>query len=223
MSTTTASKRLTRLRDLYFSESKPKDITPVDVALLTYLILRETEDHFITDSQETLGERLGCDRRTIARSLDRLEKLGWVTVEEKHDWNPKTHRKTRAQFAPSGLSVNLDRLPTTAERAGRNKPSEEAKDLAAQHTGILARLGGGTRYKRSPRLWERHQQHAAQRLIDELGADAAFEAVNFALGHPAHKKAVLTSLYALRKRAQQVREDMEAAEAEKSVPASAKA
>jgi DNA-binding MarR family transcriptional regulator len=78
-----------RLRSLYFAESKPKKLTPTDLALLTYLLLRETEDHFIYDSQETLGARLGCDRRTVSASIKRLKKLGWVTVEQKWDWNPK--------------------------------------------------------------------------------------------------------------------------------------
>ena len=202
-----------RLRDLYFSERKPKDLTPTDMALLTYLLLRESEDHFIFDSQETIGARLGCDRRTVAKSIERLETLGWPTVNEQWEWNPKKRRKTRAMYAPSGLSVNLDRLPASGDRATRNKPSDDAKDLAAQHGAILVQNGVGSRYKRSPRRFTTHQEQAAQRLIDECGSspEAAAETFNFALNHPAHKKAALTSLYAVRRRLGRIREDMESA------------
>jgi len=203
-----------RLHNLYFSESKPKKLKPVDVALLTYLILRQAEDHFIFDSQETLGKRLGCERETVARSIDRLKRLGWIEVEQRWEFNAKTHRKTRTMYAPLGLSINLEKLPTTADRPTRIEPSEDAKDMAKQHTGILARNGMGSRYKRSPKRFERHQQHAAQRLIDEVGGyDAAVEVFNFALEHPAHRKAALTSLYHIRRRVKQIAADMEEAAA----------
>lgn len=191
---------LTRLRDLYFCESKPEDLTPVDVALLTYLLLRETEDHFITDGQETLAARLGCERGAIKRSIERLLALGWITVQSQHGWNPKTHRKTRTMYAPNGLSVNLEKLPTNAERAARSAPSPEACDLAAEHTGVLLQ-NGNAKYKKLPRYWERHQRHAAQRLIDQAGSyEMAAALVNFALGHPAHTKATLKSLSAVRQK-----------------------
>lgn len=197
---TTAEKRLTRLRDLYFSESKPEDITPTDVALLTYLILRETEDHFITDSQETLAARLGCERGAIKRSLDRLKTLGWITVKEQHEWNPKAHRKTRSMYAPSGLSINMNRLPTAEDRAKRSALSEEARHLAAQHTAIVIQNSNG-KYKRLPKNWERHQTAAAQGLIDRVASyDVALYLVNFALKHPSHKKAAVRSLAAIRQR-----------------------
>jgi hypothetical protein len=49
---------ITLLQSLYSSESKPPELRPVDVALLTYLVLRQTEDHFVYDSQLTLANRL---------------------------------------------------------------------------------------------------------------------------------------------------------------------
>ena len=64
------------LQNLYFSESKPAELRPIDLALLTYLVLRQTEDHFIFDSQLTLADRLGCKRDAIADSVKRLEGLG---------------------------------------------------------------------------------------------------------------------------------------------------
>lgn len=204
--TTTSARMIARLQDLYFSESKPEDLTPIDVALLTYLILRQADDHFVYDSQETLGARLGCDRRTVARSIERLAKLKWLTVEQAWDFNEKNRRKTRAMYAPSGLSVNLDELPT--DRARRSAPSEDAKNLAGQHTAVLVQSGVGNRYKRTPRRFERHQEHAAQRLIDEVGYDAIVDILNFALESREHQKAALTSLYAIRQRLKRIRADM---------------
>jgi hypothetical protein len=109
-------------------------------------------------------------------------------------------------YAPSGLSINLDKLPTSVNRTTRTAPSEDAKDLAQQHTTILVQNGKGSRYKRSPKRWERHQQMAAQRLIDEVGGDydAAIEVLNFALTHPTHKKAALKSLYEVRRRRERI-------------------
>jgi DNA-binding MarR family transcriptional regulator len=207
-----------RLHNLYFSENKPKKITPTDVALVTYLLLRQSEDHFIRDTQETLGARLGCDRRTIARSIKRLKELGWLIVEQPWEFNPTNHRKTRTMYAPLGLSVNLDKLPI--DRARRSAPGEEAKDLAMKHSGVLLRRGVGNRYKRSPKRWKSHQEAAAQRLIDETGSKiAAVNVVNFALKHPDHKKAAHTSLYHIRRRLGRIQADMEAAAASKAAAA----
>lgn len=198
-----------RLRDLYGSENKPADLTPSDVALLTYLLLKESEDHFVYDSQETIAARLGCERGAVARSIDRLEKLGWVTVRKQWDWTPETRRKTRGIFGSSGLSLNLDKLPTRTDRAKRNAPGDEAKRLAAEYTGKVV-ANGGTSYKRFPKRWKAHQEWSAQWLIDKAGSpEMAWALVSFALDHAAHQKAVLRTLYELRRRFTRVWADYE--------------
>lgn len=197
MSTSTITDRL---RNLYFSESKPEELQPIDVALLTYLLLRETEDHFITDSQETLAARLGCERGAIRRSLDRLEKLRWVTVKKSFDWNDKTRRKTRGIFGSSGLSVNLEKLPKLADRATRNEPSPDAIDLADGYTAWVV-SNVPSRYKSLPKRWHAQQRYAAQRLIENAGSvETAEVLVNFALNHPAHQAAARASLSAIRRK-----------------------
>lgn len=214
MSTTkiTTEKTLTRLRDLFYSETKPKELTPLDLSLLTYLILRQSEDHFIRDSQDTLAARLGCTRNTVAASIKRLESLKWITVQRPTDWNEKTHRSSRAIYQTLGLSVNLDKLPVTGDRAKRSAISEDAIDLAAQHTLIVISSRGQSKHSRSPVRFNRFQQNAAQRLIDELGSyDAAAEVVNFAAyDSTGHRKAASTSLYAIRQRLPSILQDMAA-------------
>ena len=73
-------------------------------------ILRQTEDHFISDSQLTLANRLGCERKAIAESIKRLNDLGWIVSKAQWQWSEKTKRKTRSIGKTVGLSVNLDKL-----------------------------------------------------------------------------------------------------------------
>jgi len=208
----TTDKTLTRLHDLYFSENKPKKLKPIDLALLTYLVLRQSDDHFIRDSQDTLAARLGCTRNTIGTSIKRLQSLKWISVQRPTDWNEKTRRSTKSIYRPLGLSVNLDKLPLSADRAGRSAISEDARDLAAQHSLIVMKFKGQSKYNRAPKNFDRFQENAAQRLIDELGSyDDAADVVNFAVNDsPQHHKAGITSLYAIRQRLGTIRADMAA-------------
>jgi hypothetical protein len=64
---------ITMLQNLFFSETKPAELKPVDLSLLTYLILRRAEDHYIHDSQLTLANRLGCERQAIRDGIGRLD------------------------------------------------------------------------------------------------------------------------------------------------------
>lgn len=186
-----------RLMGIYFSENKPEELKPVDLALLTYLLLRQTEDHYIYDSQATLAERLGCERKTVKRSINNLEKLGWITVKRTYDWNEKTHRKTRAIYASLGLCANPEKLPKRSKADKHSAPSEEAIDLAEQHTNIHQkyRLGGNyTGNRNLPKRWKKHQEYAAQKLIDEIGSDDLIAFVNFAIDHHQAAKHPLSDL-----------------------------
>ncbi len=108
----------------------------MDIALLTYLIVRQTEDHYINDSQLTLANRLGCERKTIADSIKRLDGLGWIVSKKPWQWSEKTQRKTRSIGKTVGLSVNLDKLPQAQDRAKHSLPGPDAVKLAAKHTAI---------------------------------------------------------------------------------------
>lgn len=189
---------ITVLQNLFFSEGKPAELRPVDVALLTYLILRQTEDHYIFDSQLTLANRLGCERKTIGDSIKRLAALEWILIKNPFQWSDKTKRKTRFAGATIGLSVNLAKLPQLDDRVKHSQPSAEAKLLAAQHTAMLIKAGLG---KRRPKTFDRQQEHAAQRIIDQVGGEReAIEILNFALSDVRFQKAADKSLYELRSR-----------------------
>lgn len=186
MATSKPASIAARLMDLYFTENKPAGLKPVDLTLLSYLILRQTEDHYIYDSQETLAARLGCERKTVKRSIENLEKLGWITVKRKWDWNEKTHRKTRAIYAPLGLCLNPEKLPKRSKTDKRSAPSEDAIDLAAQHSDInlryrLSPYNQGNR--KQPKRWKAHQAYAAQKLIDAVGSERIEDFLNFAIDY----------------------------------------
>ncbi len=194
---------ITTLQNLFFSESKPAELRPVDIALLTYLILRQTEDHYIFDSQLTLANRLGCERRAIADSIKRLANLEWIVTKNPWQYSDKTKRKTRFAGATIGLSVNPAKLPQMDDRTKHALPSAEAKSLASQHTAMLIQAGLG---KRRPKNFDRQQEHAAQRIIDDLGGDKeAIEILNFALTDVRFQKAASKSLYELRSRMPTIR------------------
>ena len=199
---------ITTLHDLYFSENKPADLKPIDLALLTYLVLRQTEDHFIHDSQLTLANRLGCKSDAVADSIKRLKDLGWITTKEQWQWNEKTKNKTRVIGGTVGLAVNVDKLPQSGDRARHARPSKDAIWFAAQHTGILLKSGVS---KRRDKNFDKQQQHAAQRLIEEMGSlGEAADLFNFALSDARFKKVALKSLYEVRSRLSTIRPAFEA-------------
>lgn len=211
----TSTATLTILRNLYFSENKPKELRPIDVALLTYLVLRQTEDHFISDSQLTLAARLGCERRAIADSVKRLQDLELIATKKPYSWSERTKRRTRVIGSTTGLSINLDKFPTSADRARHSAPSPDAVNLANRHTALLIKCGFS---KRSHKNFDRQQEHAAQRLIDELGGlDPARALVNFALADKRFKKAAQKSLYEVRTRLPKIRAARDAEQVAKSV------
>jgi len=198
-----AEKTLTTLHNLYFSESKPEELQPLDLALTTYLVLRQTDDHFIYDSQDTLAERLGCERKAVARSIDRLVQAGWITTKQPLHFNEKTKRTTRALARTVGLAVDPDRLPQYEDRATRPSViSDNAKHLAAQHTAGLIEMGKS----RHPKNFAAMQERAAQRLFDELGDYNTVAAIfNFAAEDPRFVSATQTSLYEVRRRLSAIR------------------
>jgi hypothetical protein len=188
---------ITTLHNLFFSENKAAELKPVDIALLTYLVLRQTEDHYIRDSQLTLANRLACSRDAIADSISRLEAIKWITVERPWQFSAKTKRKTRVIGRTVGLAINSDKLPSADDRATRSKPSQNAVHMASQHTALLVKRG---LFRKQFKNFDRFQENAAQWLIDYLGTDIAFEILNFAMGDKRFQKAAFTSLYKIRSR-----------------------
>jgi hypothetical protein len=125
-----AAQIVARLQNLLFSENKPEQLRPLDIALVTYLILRQTEDHYINDSQLTLANRLACERKAIADSIKRLDGFGWIVSKAPWQWNKNTKQKTRSIGKTVALSVNLAKLPQAKDRATHSRPSADAVRMA---------------------------------------------------------------------------------------------
>lgn len=193
---------LTILHNLYFSENKPETLQPLDLALATYLLLRQTEDHFIWDSQDTLATRLGCDRGTIKRAIDRLVAAGWVLTKAQTRFSEKTKRTTRAMGKTVGLAINLDGLPDYDDRATRPAVSEDAKELARRHTAFLDH---GRKPRRRHKGFGAMQGRAAQRLLDDWGdLETVRKIFNWAKDDPRFEKAAHRSLYEFRRRSKAI-------------------
>lgn len=198
------------LQNLFFSENKPAELRPLDLALLTYLILRQTEDHSIFDSKLTLANRLGCERKAIADSIKRLNRLGWIVSRAPLQWSPNTKRRTRSIGKTVALSLNLAKLPKSADKAKHSQPSPEAVTLAGKHTAHLIK---SSLRKKQHKHFDRQQEHAAQRLIERMGGyEEARSLVNFALQDERFQNAARKSLYELRTRLSTLKRAYDAAQ-----------
>ena len=182
------------LQNLYFSENKPTELRPLDLVLLTYLLLQQNEDV----SQGTLAAHLGCEHKAIGRSIRRLCAVGWVVSKE------------RGIGRACGLSVNLETLPQKKERTKHSQPSPLAVEYSQWYTGLLIKNGLGPKIR--SKTFDRQQEYAAQRLIDELGVDKFANVVAFALDDPRHRKAACNSLYRVRTKLSVIECDYDAAQ-----------
>lgn len=190
---------LSALRNLLFSDDRPKWFKTVDGLLLSYLILRMADDHEIFDSQHTLAMRFGCDKRTISASIERLKNHGWISSR-------------RRRYASSALSVNLDALPQSTPRL---PPSEEAKELAKQVVEALKTVRPKRRYTQA--AVDREVINAA-RIIESCGGNVeeAFEVVNFGLTSDKWRKRALGGLYFVNMNCSKIRADYLSQEGQKS-------
>jgi hypothetical protein len=167
------------LKKLFFSDDKPSTIAPVDMGVLAYLILRRSVDHEVYDSYLTIAERLGTDRKTVARSLERLDKLGWAS------FGGRGIGRTKA------LTVNAEKLP--AAQAVRAKVTQAAKTLTWRYMEGLKKTGRS----RFPKNWHTRQFPSAQRILTNCGGDIELAArlISHGLSNPKYKNRTGTSLY----------------------------
>lgn len=169
-------------RKLFFSEDKPKALKPIDLSILAYLILRRSEDHEIFDSFLTIAERVCSDRQTVARSLQRLEKLKWITVGG------------RGRGRTKGISINVQELP--AAQPLRAKITQAAKVLAFRYEKGLQKHFSRHKF---PKNWFIRQVPSAQRILTKCGGDLTLAAkmVSHAMSTAPYKGRAARSLYHL--------------------------
>lgn len=79
-----------------------------------------------------LAERLGTDRTTMTRTLDRMEGLGWLAVEETEDARLRRHRVT-----DKGRDVFR-----TAWKGWRRAETAIAKSMGGERLALLWELLG---------------------------------------------------------------------------------
>lgn len=168
------------LQRLLFSEEKPASLTPVDIAILTYLVLRRSLDHEIIDSEGTLALRLGCERKTIGESIARLKKIEWI--EAAH----------RGVGRSKGLSLRLDKFP--AAQPVRAVITQDAKKLALLYYKALKQNDPKRRFTKN---WLPRQCPSAQRILTLSGGDLALARarLSFAVNHPKFRLRAQLSLY----------------------------
>lgn len=139
------------LRRLDNPTNRHSELFPIDNYVMSYLVRRRAIDHEIYDSEQTIARALGYkDRETIAASLVRLEKVGWITVRHRGNWNTLA------------IQINFDRLPACA--SVRDKISKEAGLLALWYKGKLERNG----IRKFHKNWLKRSEPSAQNILTRL-------------------------------------------------------
>jgi hypothetical protein len=168
------------LLNLFCDENKPQEITPLDLAMVGYLISRKAFDHEIFDSQSTLALRLSADYKAVKRSLERLDELGWITY------------RGRGNGLPKAISLNIDKLP--AAQPIRDKITPDASRLVDYYL-VLKRSSVNNKTPtiqngklieaklKLPRNWSQRQLPSAQRLLTRYGDYEKAAQVVYALFH----------------------------------------
>jgi hypothetical protein len=167
------------LQRLLFSESKPSRLTPTDIAVMTYLILRRAVDHSIHDSHDTIAKRVCVERKAVMDSLARLESVRWITVE------------SRGLGRTKSISINIEGLP--AAEPVRSAITPEAKALVRDYYSELKKMGR----KQFHKNWFHRQYPSGQRILTMCGGDlqVAHHLMIWALKSPRFKERSKQSTY----------------------------
>lgn len=167
------------LQRMFFSETKPKILLPVDLAVATYLVLRRCVDHAIHDSHQTIAERVCVERKTIPESLDRLRRAGWITIG------------SRGIGRSKAITINFEKFP--AAQPIRDRLTPEAKYLVKKYVEALQQTGR----RKFPKQWAARQLPSAQRILNKCGGDVnlAYRMMGFAFTYPDLRKRARTSVY----------------------------
>ena len=105
-------------------DSKPEEVTPIDLALIARLLLQKADERSAYPSLGTLALELGCGESAISESVKRLKRIGWLQVES----GSGRHR-------PNRYFVLLGALPVPAPLKTPTV-TEDAKSLAKTYLGL---------------------------------------------------------------------------------------
>jgi len=159
------------LRTFLSAEDKPSEVLPIDLLLVTRLLLQGSDEQATYLSQATLATQLKCGDDAIAQSQKRLEKLGWLSVSRR-----------KHQGRTNRCVVLDEKLPA----ADLRKPvvSPEAKQIAVSYYRWLR-----TRHKKPTKGFLQTAPHTIQGLIKRTGGDAkrVYAVIYFAMTNPERK------------------------------------
>lgn len=167
------------LQRMLFSETKPSKVRPIDLSVMTYLLMRRCADHSIFDSHQTIAERVCAERKAVRESLARLDDVGWISLGG------------RGKGRSKAVCVDLEAFP--AAQPIRDKITEEAKALVREYVSELQKAGR----RKFPKQWTTRQYPSAQRILTKCGGDVnlAYRMMGFAFMHPDFRKRARMSVY----------------------------
>jgi hypothetical protein len=167
----------------FLQADKPKDIGPVEVALVTLLFAFKAIDHPVSFSHQTLALMLGCHVHTAKRAEQKLRDIGWISVTSRRGLSKLT-------------SLNLDKLPTTNRKAVRT-PSEDAITMRKAYLNKLFYLKIKL-HKKQIQTLDWNSEKILQRCNGDM--NLMVDMLRHAFDTAEHAKAARSGLYQLWKR-----------------------
>lgn len=181
------------IRHLVCADTKPKDISPVDMLQVIRMLVQRGDEAPLYMSQTTLAEQLGVSVETIQTSQKRLRKHGWLVI-----------RKGGSKGRTNLYSVDLDALPVAGLK--RTVITAEALALAQKYAETVIAQGGWktkkprTRPRKKPlkikqariQMWAFVLTTLVKRSKTGNNWDGLAAILGFAFGHPKFRNLALS-------------------------------
>jgi hypothetical protein len=166
------------LRRLVSSEELPKDCKPIDLLLVTRLLLQKADEKDVTVSRGTFALNLGCSERTIYDSQQRLLEFGWITL-----------KKGAHKGQVNRIGVVLDKLPLDADLK-KTIASDDAKEVAGRYRTFLKKQDPRRRFFKGSL---QRSEFRFQTLLKKCDGrkELLIAVINFGLKHPAFRDSLL--------------------------------
>lgn len=165
------------LRRLVSSENLPRNCKPIDLLLVSRLLLQKADEKDVFVSRATMAENLACGERTIYDSQQRLLKLGWITL-----------KKGAHKGQVNRIGVVLDKLPLDADLT-KTVVSDDARNIAARYRAYLQRQNPRRRFFKNSLQQTAFRFETLLKKCDG-DKDLLVNIVNYGLRHPSFVGAV---------------------------------
>jgi hypothetical protein len=173
------------IRRFLLAEKSP-DLSPTALLLIIRLLVQHGDEKELYLGQDTLAGELNCERKTIKRTAEELQKAQFLVVR---------HRGSKQ--LPNAYSVNLERLPLGEAR--RTIVSQTGKNAAMAYKQAMMRANPKRRFSKT---FLQRAAFVLQGIIDKkCGGDLKkfSRVLQFAFDSPIHRAQMLLGPHRFKK------------------------